>query len=55
MFFMTLLKIVFTILVCVPIFCLMLYVLTKLIDDVLRQTPKKRRKKKKVQNRSSYR
>lgn len=54
MLFMTLLKVVFSILICVPIIYFMIYLLTKLIDEVLKQNPKKGRSTKKTQNRSRY-
>lgn len=45
MIFMTFLKIIFTILLCVPIVCLMIYLLVKLIDEVLKQNRKPGRRK----------
>ena len=45
MIFMTFLKIIFTILLCVPIVCLMTYLLVKLIDEVLKQNRKPGRRK----------
>lgn len=52
MFIMTLLKFVFMVLICVPIVYFMIYLLTKLIDEVLKQNPKKKRSSKKKQSRS---
>lgn len=45
MIFMTFLKIIFTLLICVPIVCLMIYLLVRLIDEVLKQKPKSERRK----------
>ena len=45
MFLMTLLKIVFTLLLCVPIVYLMIYLLARLIDEVLKQNHKSGRRK----------
>lgn len=56
MIIMKLLKIVFTILICLPVMYLMIYLLTKLIDEVLSQNPKKKvRSKKKTRDGGTYR
>lgn len=44
MIFMTFLKIVFTVLLCIPILYLMIFLLTRLIDEVLEQNPKTKKK-----------
>jgi len=54
MFIMSVLKFIFMILICVPIICLMLYLLIKMIDEVLKNKPKKKRRKNNTQNRSMY-
>ena len=45
MIFMTILKVIFTLLLCVPVVYLMIYLLIKLIDEVLSQTKKSGRRK----------
>lgn len=40
MIFMAFLKIVFTVLLCIPILYLMIFLLIRLIDEVLEQNPK---------------
>jgi len=46
MIFMTILKIIFVLLLCVPIVYLMIYLLIKLIDEVLKQQKNTGRKRK---------
>lgn len=45
MIIMTLLKVVFTILLCVPLVYIMIYLLTRLIDEFMKLNPKKKRKR----------
>ena len=45
MFFMTLLKVVFTLLLCVPIVYLMITLLSKMIDDIVITNQKSGRRK----------
>ncbi len=53
MIFMSILKVIFLLLLCVPIVYLMIYVLTKMIDDVLKQ--QKLRSKKNNSSRRNVR
>ena len=45
MIFMAFLKVIFTLLLCVPFVYLLIYLLAKMIDEVLKQTKKTGRKK----------
>ena len=45
MIFMTILKVIFTLLLCVPVVCLMLFLLIKMIDELMKQTKKSGRRK----------
>lgn len=51
MIFMTFLKIVFTVLLCIPILYLMIFLLIRLIDEILEQNPKSKKKKENPKNR----
>ena len=45
MIIMSFFKVIFLLLLCVPIVCLMIYLLVKLIDEVLKQNRKPGRRK----------